>query len=155
MDRDLIVEWPNPGRQAVERHGGGVHAAAEQVDLDQVGRALEHFPLLPQIQLAAPLARGLVARAEQFDRGHQALALVAGRADLDQGLAPLVMGHGDDHRPTPRHGRDGGPTVLPLTNAGRGHAAQHTRVGLDVPLRDLHPDSLPDLREVRRREPGL
>ena len=75
-----------------ERHRGGVLAAAQQVDLDQVDRTLQEFALFPQVQLAAALPRGLVAGAEQLDRGDQTLSWSRAKRTSTKGASRSFCG---------------------------------------------------------------
>ena len=90
VDQDQVVgrggELVDQGGQ--DDVGQDPIARSQQVDLDQVGVALEHFPLLGLVGLAIG-APPLVRWAEDLDQRDE-LVVLRGVADLDEGMPDRI-----------------------------------------------------------------
>ena len=91
VDADVIVERSGllDGEALAERPSRAC-PAPEQVDLDQMGLAGEDLTLLGQV-LPARVARSLVGRAEDLDRGDQPILRSIPSMDLDERLLVRVV----------------------------------------------------------------
>src|SRR5208337_1989885 len=86
MDRHVVIERPRFGHGHLSRDSRRVNAAAKQVDLDQVGLALDDLALLRQVLLASRVAWALVGQAEDLDGRDQANILAFAPTDLQERL---------------------------------------------------------------------
>ena len=94
------------------------------------------------------LARRLVRKTENFDRGDEPFTGIVVRVDFDEGFAELVV-RDLDHDGTGHGLVSDGHGPVRVRPAGRRPAgAAHLHVGADRAPRDLDPDPAAERREV-------
>ena len=70
---------------------GDVRSGAQQIDFDQMSLTRQDFPLLGAILVVTLVARGLVGRADDLDRGDQPVLTTPAAVDFEERLDVFVM----------------------------------------------------------------